>query len=887
MMTHDPDDPRFTAYALNELEGEERAVVETLLSGSDDARRLVEEIQALAHLLSDQLKHEPTPGLFPEQRGAIEAKTQHPPRTLAVLPVWSRVLRYGIAAGALALVSGSTYIVWQSRQRQLQHPVLADFESSPRAKSVAPDFEPALSSGASVGIEVSPAPPSGKKLSVDHSPQRDSLERYSLETKPGNNMNLSFDALPASPNNLPAAGLPAAVAKLEESSRPDHYYSLKTDSAESPPGSVPAISAASPGTQPAGDVRSLKSAAATESKSRFGDLSDGMSVVPSGVVSAGGSNRGFTTGPQRGADRLEDLQQGQVAGLAPADGGLNRNESEGIVLLGRRVKEKLTDEAADSFMQSGQGVAPQEPGGKPELAVTELSLIQRGEAARSPAAAGAGGIETLRKRQDTIWSFRANAAQYAPIVENAMKAVTTDQNLSTFAIDVDTASYSNMRRYLAQDGALPPPDAIRIEELLNYFTYDYPEPSGDTPFSVDTEVTRCPWNPAHWLLRIGLRGRSIAFENRKPANLVFLVDASGSMDQPAKMPLVKAGLRMLVDQLGENDKLSIVTYANGSGVALPPTIGFHKPEILTAIDQIRAGGSTNGAAGINTAYELAKQNFIAGGINRLILATDGDFNVGVTDQGSLTRMAEEHAKSGVFLSAFGFGSDNLKDATLEQIADKGNGQYGYIDSLLEARKNFVEEVGGTLVTIAKDVKIQVDFNPAKVGAYRQIGYENRVMAHEDFRNDAKDAGEIGSGHTVTALYELIPVGEESALLAAKLPASDFVKPAELAEGAKQSDKLLTVRLRYKQPEGDTATEFEQPVKQELKDLGQASSDTKFASAVAMFGMLLRNSKYLPADTSVDAVLELADGNRGRDPGGYRAEFIELIKKTKAIITPQP
>jgi Ca-activated chloride channel family protein len=461
-----------------------------------------------------------------------------------------------------------------------------------------------------------------------------------------------------------------------------------------------------------------------------------------------------------------------------------------------------------------------------------------------------------------------------PLPENEPVLVTPDTALSTFAIDVDTGSYSNIRRFLRQE-TLPPPGAVRIEEMLNYFTWSYPAPAGDAPIAIDTELTRCPWNPDNRLLRIGLRGKAVRFANRQPSNLVFLVDVSGSMNQPNKLPLAKTGLRMLVEQLGENDKISVATYAGREGVALPATSGSNRAEILSAIDQLAAGGSTNGEAGYQLAYNLAVENFIQGGINRVILCSDGDFNVGATRLDELTAMATEKAKTGVFLNVLGFGDGNLKEKTLEQLADKGNGQYAYIDDLLEARKVFVEQIDGTLVTIAKDVKVQVEFRPNHVGSYRLLGYENRRMADADFRNDAKDAGEIGSGLTVTALYELTPPGPV-------VPGNNVA----LRNDGLRSDPntLAIVRFRYKPLDGAQVPEISHPVQDATVELGAATSDTRFASAVAMFGMILRHSKY-QGQATLDAVLELAEANRDPDPGGYRAEFVSLVQKAREISVP--
>jgi Ca-activated chloride channel family protein len=494
--------------------------------------------------------------------------------------------------------------------------------------------------------------------------------------------------------------------------------------------------------------------------------------------------------------------------------------------------------------------------------------------AEAPAAWAAGNV--VADRAELREGDEFNTESYDRIDENPFLEVRQNP-LSTFSIDVDTASYANVRRFL-NGGALPPKDAVRIEELINYFPYDYAPPTDDKPFAVHTEVAPCPWEPKHRLLRIALKGREIDLENRPASNLVFLVDVSGSMDAPAKLPLLKSALRRLVDQLGENDRLAIVVYAGSSGLVLPPTSGLYKETILAALDQLQAGGSTNGAAGIQLAYDVARDKFIKGGTNRVLLCTDGDFNVGVTDQGSLTRLIEEEAKSGVFLSVLGFGTGNLKDSTMEKLADRGNGNYAYIDTASEARKVLVEQLGGTLVTIAKDVKLQLEFNPRRVASYRLIGYENRVLRAEDFNDDQKDAGEIGAGHTVTALYELVPAGGEAP--ATKVDALKYQRTGEATEAA-ASDELLTLKLRFKQPAGDASELIDLAVQDSKQSDAQASEDFRFAVSVAGFGLLLRGSQF-KGDLTWGAVLELATASRGADAHGYRAEFIELVKKARML-----
>jgi Ca-activated chloride channel family protein len=428
-------------------------------------------------------------------------------------------------------------------------------------------------------------------------------------------------------------------------------------------------------------------------------------------------------------------------------------------------------------------------------------------------------------------------------------------------------------------GRLPPKDAVRIEEMINYFSYDYPEPISNDPFSVHVEVAQAPWNLEHRLVRIGLKGREMDLEHRPPSNLVFLIDVSGSMSPPNRLPLIKRALRMLVEKLTENDRVAIVVYAGASGLALPSTSCDNKEKILSVLENLEAGGSTNGGEGIQLAYNLAQANFIKGGTNRVILATDGDFNVGITNQGDLIRLIEEKAKSGVFLSVLGVGMDNYKDATLEKLADKGNGNYAYIDTINEARKVLIEQMGGTLITIAKDVKIQVEFNPVQAAYYRLIGYEKRLLRAQDFNDDKKDAGEIGAGHTVTALYEIVPPGKEM-----DVPGVDplkYQKPMPSAPSA-HSGELLTLKLRYKEPEGDTSKLLEFPVIDRGAKYRAASQDFKFAAAVAAFGMILQDSPY-KGNATLGQVLELAQENRGPDAQGYRGEFIELVRKAKAIL----
>lgn len=467
---------------------------------------------------------------------------------------------------------------------------------------------------------------------------------------------------------------------------------------------------------------------------------------------------------------------------------------------------------------------------------------------------------------------------YDEIIENPfLKA--KENPLSTFSIDVDAASYSNVRRFL-NDGALPPAGAVRIEEMINYFSYQYPQPKNDDPFSVNMEIASCPWNSKHQLVLIGLQGRKIPAESLPPSNLVFLVDVSGSMGEPNKLPLVQSSLKLLADQLRPQDRVAIVVYAGNAGLVLPSTTGDKRITIKSAIDHLEAGGSTAGGEGIKLAYKTAKENFIKNGNNRVILCTDGDFNVGVSSDDGLVSLIENERKSGVFLTVLGYGMGNYQDAKMQKLADKGNGNHAYIDNIKEANKVLVKEAGGTLYTIAKDVKLQVEFNPTKVQGYRLIGYENRMLAKEDFNDDTKDAGELGSGHTVTALYEIIPQGVK----ADELKSVDelrYQQPNESFSENSFGDELMFVKLRYKKPDGDDSKLVEYPLEDKIISINKTSDNFRFAAAVAEFGLLLRNSKF-KGSASWDAVHDLADKALGKDTEGYRREFLTLVETAADI-----
>lgn len=479
-----------------------------------------------------------------------------------------------------------------------------------------------------------------------------------------------------------------------------------------------------------------------------------------------------------------------------------------------------------------------------------------------------------------IEQLSASSEEYDAIAEHIFRR-TLDEALSTFSIDVDTASYANVRRHLTS-GSLPSAGAVRVEELINYFDYDYApptgQPNGAAPFSVTTDVFACPWDARRQLVRVGLKGREVHAQERKDSHLVFLIDVSGSMSSADKLPLVQRSLRLLTEQLDVRDRVSIVVYAGSEGLVLEPTSGRERGAILEAIERLESGGSTNGGAGIALAYKTAREHFIEGGVNRVILCTDGDFNVGVTSRDELVKLIEQERKSGVFLSVLGFGTGNLKDSSMEQLADKGNGAYAYIDSIAEARKVLVEQMSGTLETIAKDVKIQIEFNPARVQAWRQVGYENRALAHQDFADDTKDAGEIGAGHTVTALYEIVPVGVPFEL--PQVGELRYQTPRDEASAAR-GDEWLHVKLRYKAPDGDVSQLLEQSVSGAAASWSEAPLDARFAAAVAAFAMKLRESEHT-RELSYAQIEQLALEALGRDERGWRREFIDLVRRADAL-----
>jgi Ca-activated chloride channel family protein len=481
------------------------------------------------------------------------------------------------------------------------------------------------------------------------------------------------------------------------------------------------------------------------------------------------------------------------------------------------------------------------------------------------------GVKTVEENP-----VNPNTEEYDHITENSFKNVIQNP-LSTFSIDVDNASYSNVRRFL-NNNQMPDRNAVRIEEMINYFDYEYPNPVGKTPFSFVTEVSECPWNQAHQLIHIGIHGKEMDLKDVRPSNLVFLLDVSGSMDEPNKLPLLKKAFSMLVDQLDDRDKISIVVYAGSAGLILSPTSASKKDAIKDALNNLHAEGSTAGGEGIELAYKIAKDAFIADGNNRVILATDGDFNVGVSSTGALVDLIQKRRDDDIFLTILGFGMGNYKDGRMEQIADAGNGNYFYIDNIQEAQKVFVKNMRANMFTIAKDVKIQIEFNPAKVKEYRLIGYENRMLNAEDFENDKKDAGELGPGHTVTALYEIVPAGsDENNSGQTKLKYQEY----KVNNSAQSGNELMTLKFRYKQPKEDKSILVETPILDEHKSLDQTSENFRFAAAVAGFGMILRDSEF-KGKADYDMVENLAESAKGKDADGYRTEFVKLVKTAELL-----
>ena len=827
-MTIDRNDPRLTAYVLNELDQAVKAEVEAALQESEELRREVEEIRQACGLLGESLLHEPDVGLTPEQIEQIE-KAVRPQETTQ--PWW---FRPGLPVAASVLLAAILF---------------------------GPSWVEQLSSSKEAVIPAAQRAPIGE-LEETAGQELDAVGEAQFAPRK-KDQGLSDESELYEQNKRHAQALPEPDGASQEPARSsdERFGWYRANQARADAGAEKT-------------ERQLAEKVVEGRSSQFADA--------------------LASSLEKGAD-LKQLADAQpktrardASGPAPAEPQVETPAFDFEARLGKRESEMAENRLREEAVQ---GAGAQQSFGLPPPAMPE-SVVSN-EPREEAAVRGYHYKDRDRYRHPHPPPRRHrprpdfNTESYDRIVENPFVRVEDDPR-STFSIDVDTASYANVRRFLGR-GTRPPRDAVRIEELINYFSYDYPQPHGEQPFSVSLEVAEAPWRREHRLVRVGLKGREIREEKRPSSNLVFLIDVSGSMRPPNKLPLLKKSMRMLVDRLTENDTVAMVVYAGATGLALPPTTGDQKSVILHALDNLHAGGSTNGGAGIELAYRCAVDSFIRGGINRVILATDGDFNVGITNQGDLVQLIEKRRQSGVFLSVLGFGMGNLKDSNLEKLADKGNGNYSYIDSESEARKVLVEQMNSTLVTIAKDVKIQIEFNPARVQAYRLIGYENRVLAHQDFNDDRKDAGEIGAGHTVTALYEVVPSGVDM-----NVPGVDPLRyqpstekariEADRVEKAPHGNELMFVRLRYKRPDGESSRLIETPLVDRNRRFSDSSRDFKFAAAVAAFGMLLRDSSYR-GDASFDEVLNWGLAGKGEDPHGYRQGFLRLVIQAQSLELP--
>jgi Ca-activated chloride channel family protein len=835
----DSDDPRLTAYVLGELDEDACAEIERQLAEDPAGREKVEGIRQVAGLLQSELAREAAPSLEPSHRAAVEAAALHNDRPnrrgddevsrrrgrLATFVVASAATVVAATLLVLAIPtqtrqsSNSHYFTLESAEEMSQQVVLAERNEEVNNNGVFFQLEDAGDSNFRRPAETS------QKRVAGPAPTRTEHARPQLRAW---------------------QSLGAQVTKAAKRSQPQP---------QSGENRVNALG------QPIVELQTQVSDHRSTTLAPAGRDLSGYSVSDSNVPEKIAVDYDFNVQDNVAVDGASPAPSVPPAAAGTALGRLNVAPRFGTPLLGRGFS---------GTPLSSQGFSSD-----------QYAQRRRVKYARSHE--GRWGWYVPQTNLPTPADVIPGTESYDVIVENKFLLPTTDP-LSTFSIDVDTAAYSNVRRFL-NSGQLPPKNAVRIEELVNYFRYDDPPPTDEQPFSVHLEVGACPWNKEHRLVRVGLKGREIHPEVRPPSNLVFLIDVSGSMRDHNKLPLVKRALENLVREMTEDDRIAIVTYASSAGLLLESTSGAHRQDILSAIRNLQAGGSTNGEGGIRLAYRAAEKHFYKEGTNRVILCTDGDFNVGTSSDDALVALIEEKAKkSKVFLSICGFGMGNLKDAKLEKIADHGNGHYAYIDNDREARKVLVEELAGTLYTIAKDVKIQIEFNPAKVGSYRLIGYENRALANRDFADDTKDAGEIGAGHSVTALYEITPAGKSpsvtrtTSLKYQKSPAEE--KPA-VRETTVDSNELLTLKLRYKQPEGEKSSLLEFPLVDETTGSARSSIDFDWSAAVAAFGMILRESAHRgSADFAL--VLELANDGLGKDEAGHRREFIDMVRSAQAI-----
>ncbi len=854
------DDPKLTAYALGELYPSERAVIEQLLRDDPAAANEVEATRAFAAQLRTRLHAERAEGLHPAQRAELLSTIPVPPRKVIAFSrraaAWSAIAASVAIGVGIALLFPAVNSMMENRPSAQSHSVKGQIATITDGTQVKVRLEPEAPAAIEETSQPQPTGEAPSPLAV--------AQPASSEPRPG------FPALAAQNPALPPAEKGASKENVDRLlvEAQGFYDSGRYDLAYKRGEQVLALDnyniAARKLEEKINHQRdNYANSAFNETRSRAiwqTDMAWANPVRKFNVAEVSAAN-GATAGLDVAAPSKAEPQSVKAKVDVRAFNPMTKSEQAHF------ASKKLADGYRIASAPAKQKAIYLSEG---EDRTTTLSTMnrERGDFDR-------GISEHL--------SDPSTAESYDDVTDNAFLKV-TDAPLSTFSIDVDTASYANVRRFL-NGNTLPPKAAVRIEELVNYFHYDYPQPDGDTPFSSAMEIASCPWTPEHRLLRVALHGRDIARAARPASNLIFLIDVSGSMQPENKLPLLKRSLALMVDQLGERDQVGIVVYAGAAGCVLEST--HSKDKIRNALDRLESGGSTHGSAGLQLAYELAEKNLIKGGTNRVILATDGDWNVGVTDKGDLWKMIERKAKGGVFLTVLGFGMDNLKDDMLEKLADKGNGNYAYIDTLNEGRKVLVDELGATLVTIAKDVKIQIEFNPAQVGAYRLIGYENRVMAAKDFADDTKDAGEIGAGHSVTAFYEIVPAGTPMPAPAVEplkyqsAPAAKEEKLEVRSQKSEVSDELLTLKLRYKAPDGDVSTLREFPFKDTGRRFDQCTRDFRFAAAVAGYGMILRDSPHR-GSANWALVHELAIEGKGEDRDGYRAEFVGLVEKARAL-----
>ncbi len=844
------NDPRITAYVLGEMSDQERRDFESEMESSNELASAVEEARTVTAQLSSLYETESIPPLDEPRRAAIVDGTQvglpgfnstSGPRTGVLLAV----------AAALLLLFGAAplYYSWQRAER-------AEMAAATERESAILQLE-------SVRQEVAQ-----QRAVRGLQELNESLER--AESRSGRASGV--DALAEA--ELPPAAAPKTRTWGIESLTPALQSGQRATT------SAPGSSVAGEATTP-----------------------EALAVSPDGrALAASGTPRNF---------RGRVITRPALDGLQPAEESAAGSVTNRLALVEEKAKtsslgdKSLGDTEVEFVPELGtivlSGRELSNRGGvRPSRGTTtyyldtktDVGLVEKKVRFVAPDKSLNQVTDLTRQlgRESVEFGLTVDEGRgpgvagdrFEPITDNPFQRV-SEHPLSTFSVDVDTASYSKVRDYLARANRLPRPDAVRIEEMINYFSYGYEPPadSAEHPFAARVNVTSCPWNEKHQLARIALKGKTMEPEDRPTCNLVFLIDTSGSMNAPNKLPLVVEGMKLLLQQLNDDDRVAIAVYAGSAGLVLDSTPVQKEKRIRRSLTQLSAGGSTNGGAEIALAYQTARDHFIAEGVNRVILCTDGDFNVGTTGTDELVRMVEKEAKGGIFLSVLGFGMGNHNDAMLEQISGRGNGNYAFIDSRQEARKVLVEQTSGTLVTIAKDVKLQIEFNPTKVSSYRLIGYENRVLAKEDFNDDTKDAGEIGAGHSVTALYELVPAGIEPDAIGPEVDELKYQSVAQPTDAA-ESDELMTLKLRYKEPDGETSQLVEFPVIDEVVPFDDADNDVRFAAAVASFGMQLRRSPYAGSWTLSDA-MNTANRAKGKDRDGLRSEFVTFVQKASELM----